>query len=323
MQIALIGLGRMGHNMATRLIKDGHQLVVYDRSEQARAELAKIGATPASSIKEMAALLKAPRAAWIMVPHGDPVNEVVSQLKAAFEPGDIIIDGGNSPFLESIKRYDELKKLGLHFVDVGVSGGIFGLERGYCLMVGGDQDAFNYLSPVFASLAPGEKAAPMTPGRQGSSSTADQGFYYCGKAGSGHYVKMIHNAIEYGIMQSYAEGLELLKNANVDYLPLEQRYDFNLTEITELWRRGSVIGSWLLDLMALALHQDKDLSGFSGQVPDSGEGRWALEEAIKQRTPAPNLANSLFTRFRSRQNAPWAERSLSALRKEFGGHEEK
>lgn len=321
MQIALIGLGRMGNNMAKRLIGDGHNLVVFDRNEEARAELEKIGAVSASSIEELAHLLMPPRIAWVMVPHGDAVDLVVSQLAGAFEPHDIIIDGGNSPFLASIKRYDELKKLNIHFVDVGVSGGIFGLERGYCLMAGGDEKIFDHLTPIFSSLAPGEKAAPRTPYRD-QNSTAERGYYYCGKAGAGHYVKMIHNAIEYGIMQSYAEGMELLKNADEYSLPEEQRYDFNIREIAELWRRGSVIGSWLLDLIAVALHKDGELSQFSGMVPDSGEGRWALMEAIKQGTPTPNLANSLFTRFRSRQNAPFAEKTLSALRKEFGGHTE-
>lgn len=322
MQIGLIGLGRMGHNMAQRLISAGHQVVVYDRSADKRTELEKIGAISASSIEEMANLLTPPRAAWVMVPHGEAVDIVVSKLQDAFEPKDIIIDGGNSPFLESIKRYHELKKVDINFVDVGVSGGIFGLKRGYCIMVGGDKKIFDHLVPIFDSLAPGEKAAPPTPNRAARLSSADRGYYYCGNSGSGHYVKMIHNAIEYGIMQSYAEGFELLKNANAPTLPEEQRYELNLDEIAELWRRGSVIGSWLLDLIAIALNEDADLSEFSGIVPDSGEGRWALIEAIKQRTPAPNLASSLFTRFRSRQSSPFSDRLLSALRKQFGGHEE-
>jgi 6-phosphogluconate dehydrogenase len=257
-----------------------------------------------------------------MVPHGDPVDQVVAELSAIFGKDDVIIDGGNSHFLESIKRHEKLKEKGIYFLDIGVSGGVFGLERGYCLMAGGDQKAFHHVEPILKSLAPGEEAAHKTASRTSNASTAHLGYYYCGKSGSGHYVKMIHNAIEYGMMQSYAEGLELLKNADAKHLSESQQFDFDLREVTELWRRGSVVGSWLLDLLANALHKDPNLEAFSGQVSDSGEGRWALMEAIKQNTPAPNLANSLFTRFRSRQQNPFAEKSLSALRKEFGGHSE-
>lgn len=320
MEIALIGLGRMGHNMAKRLLGRGHDLVVYDRSEAARAELVQCGARAASSLSQLIHMLTPPRAVWIMVPH-DVVNSVIAELVALGEKGDIIIDGGNSHFLESIERSAELARKGLHFLDVGVSGGIFGLERGYCLMIGGDKKIAADLDPIFSALAPGEEAAPKTFSR-GTTSSADQGYLYCGPSGSGHFVKMIHNAIEYGMMQSYAEGLELLENASLAQLPENQRFDFDISEIVELWRRGSVIGSWLLDLVANALQKDKGLNNFSGIVPDSGEGRWALIEAIKQNTPAPNLANALFTRFRSRQNRPYAERTLSALRQEFGGHQE-
>lgn len=322
MDLAIIGLGRMGQNMAKRLIQDGHHVVAYDRSPAACRDMATLGAIIPVSLDELKGLLKTPRVAWIMVPHGAPTNHVINELGGIFEKGDIIIDGGNSHFLDSIKHYERLAQSGIHFVDVGVSGGVFGLERGYCLMAGGDEKAFLTLEPILKSLAPGEQAAPKTKNRLTNESSAHEGYYYCGKSGSGHYVKMIHNAIEYGMMQSYAEGLELLKNASVEHLPENQRFNFNLKEITEVWRRGSVVGSWLLDLLAHALHADPHFDAFSGQVPDSGEGRWALMEAIKQNTPAPNLANSLFTRFRSRQTNPFAEKSLSALRKEFGGHSE-
>lgn len=322
MHIGIIGLGRMGLNMAKRLIKDGHKVSAYNRSKEGRAEIATLGAQTPDSIKELVGLLKAPRVLWMMVPHGAPVSNVVAELAGILEAGDIIIDGGNSHFTDSIQRAENLKKQGIYFLDIGVSGGIWGLERGYCLMAGGEKKPFDHIEPLLVSLAPGKAAALETKNRTKDYSSATLGYYHCGPSGSGHFVKMIHNAIEYGVMQSYAEGLELLKNANSENLAQNQRYDLDIREITELWRRGSVIGSWLLDLMALALHHDKDLSGFSGVVPDSGEGRWALMEAIKQNTPAPNLANSLFTRFRSRQGNSFAERALSALRKEFGGHSE-
>jgi 6-phosphogluconate dehydrogenase len=322
MHIGIIGLGRMGLNMAKRLIGNGHTISGYNRSVEGRSEIQKLGAKTPASIEELVGQLKAPRVVWIMVPHGDPVTQVINQLTQLLEPQDIIIDGGNSHFTETIKRAHELKKYDLNFLDVGVSGGIFGLERGYCLMIGGDKNNFTYLEPIFSSLAPGEDAAVRTKNRDHNFSTANLGYYHCGPHGSGHFVKMVHNAIEYGIMQSYAEGLELLKNAAAPTLPQEQKFNLDIREITELWRRGSVIGSWLLDLMAVALHADQELASFNGSVPDSGEGRWALMEAIKQNTPAPNLANSLFTRFRSRQERSFAERALSALRKEFGGHSE-
>ncbi len=313
MQLAIIGLGRMGKNMAQRLIKDGHKIIGYDQSAPACAELISYGAQTVSSLAQLKQLLKPPRIAWIMVPHGKAVDGVISELSQAFSVGDIIIDGANSHFIDSVSRHQDLEKIGITFIDIGVSGGVFGLERGYCLMAGGDQKAVDYIEPILASLSPGEGASPPTANRHKHDSCAHRGFYYCGKSGSGHYVKMVHNAIEYGLMQSYAEGFELLKNAD---------YDFDLKEISELWRRGSVVGSWLLDLLAHALHKDPSLSSFTGHVPDSGEGRWALMEAIKQNTPTPNLANALFTRFRSRQESSLAEKSLSALRAEFGGHAE-
>ncbi len=322
MQIAMIGLGRMGQNMAKRLLSDNHEIIAYDPSATARAEIEKHGAKSVSKLADIAQELKGPRIAWIMVPHGAPVDQVIGELAQVLEKGDCIIDGGNSHFLDSIKRSKMLKEKGIDFLDIGVSGGVFGLSRGYCLMAGGDEIAFNLIEPILKSLAPGEKAAEKTPSRTSNPSSAHEGYFYCGKSGAGHYVKMIHNAIEYGMMQAYAEGLDLLHHAQNEDLPEDQRYDFDLREITELWRRGSVVGSWLLDLMANALHKDPKLSDFSGQVSDSGEGRWALMEAIKQGTSAPTLANALFTRFRSRKENPFSEKSLSALRKEFGGHSE-
>jgi 6-phosphogluconate dehydrogenase len=316
MQIAMIGLGRMGQNMAKRLIDHGHEVIAYDPSASALESAMKLGAKPAKDLLEVSKLLRPPKIAWVMVPH-EVVNQVIPKLALGFGDGDIIIDGGNSHFSDSIKNYQELKKVNINFLDIGVSGGIYGLERGYCLMVGGLKDAFLKIEPILKALAPKKDLVPQTKARISSTSTADQGYYYCGKSGSGHYAKMIHNAIEYGMMQSLAEGLEILNCAHQD------NFNFDLKEICELWRRGSVISSWLLDLMTEALHKDEDLKSFTGNVPDSGEGRWALMEAIKQGTPASVLAEALFTRFRSRQNHPFAEKALSALRKEFGGHSER
>lgn len=322
MQFALIGLGRMGLNMAKRFVNDHHQLVVFDSAPDAKSKVAGQKIKFADSIAALKNDLAGPRIAWVMVPHGAPTDAVIDELAHNFEAGDIIIDGGNSHFLASIARRDNLHKRGIHFVDIGVSGGIFGLERGYCLMVGGEKSVVDHIEPILRSLAPGVDAAPQTKLRTKNFSTAHEGFYHCGPSGSGHYVKMIHNAIEYGMMQAYAEGLEVLANANSKDVPEHQRFNFDIREICELWRRGSVVNSWLLDLMTDALHASPELKNFSGMVPDSGEGRWAMIEAIKQATPVPNLANSLFTRFRSRQTSPFSERALSALRKEFGGHSE-
>lgn len=321
MQLAMIGLGRMGRNMAERLMKNNHSVVVYDQSASARKTLVDMGAIESESILSIKNHLRGPRVIWMMVPH-DVVDNVINELVPHLDHGDIVIDGGNSHFLSSIERNKNLLGKGLHFVDVGVSGGVFGLERGYCLMVGGEQKICEYLEPIFSALAPGEDAAIKTKSRKQTHTTAHKGYFHCGPAGAGHYVKMIHNAIEYGMMQSYAEGLEILKNASSANLSSEQHFDFDVAEICELWRRGSVINSWLLDLVADALAKDPHLDGFTGNVPDSGEGRWALFEAIKQGTPSPNLASALFTRFRSRAQTTFAEKTLSALRKEFGGHSE-
>lgn len=310
----------MGQNMAKRLIDRGHELVVYDPSEAAMAMAKSFGAKPANNLLELKQLLKPPRIAWLMVP-SEKVEQVLPEVALGFSLGDIIIDGGNSHFADSIKRSEELLEVGIDFLDIGVSGGIYGLERGYCLMAGGKKEAFDKLLPIFKALAPSKDSAEKTKARS-HNSFADEGFFHCGKSGAGHYTKMIHNAIEYGMMQSMAEGLEILHRASDQKLPENQRFDFDLKEICELWRRGSVVSSWLLDLMSEALHKDEQLKSFVGNVPDSGEGRWALMEAIKQNTPAPNLAHSLFTRFRSRQQNPFAEKALSAMRKEFGGHSE-
>lgn len=322
MQIALIGLGRMGQNMARRLLKDGHRLVLFDNSKAARDQAQKWGGQAASSLRELKDLLPSPRIAWVMVPHGQAVNSVLFELGEIFEPGDIVIDGGNSHFIDSIEHQKELSKKGIDFLDVGVSGGIFGLERGYCLMVGGKKELFTKLEPIFRSLAPGLDDATLGERQGKEHSSATMGYLHCGNSGSGHYVKMIHNAIEYGMMQAYAEGLGLLHNADCDALPDDHRFSLDIEQICEVWRNGSVISSWLLDLLARALKKDPDLNDFKGHVPDSGEGRWALMEAIKQGSEANVLAASLFTRFRSRKESPFSERSLSALRKEFGGHEE-
>lgn len=322
MQLALIGLGRMGQNMAKRLMAHGHEIIGFDQSPEALKQSAQAHINTVSSINELLSRLESPRKAWIMVPHGEPTDRVITELGDIFQAGDFIIDGGNSHFESSIKHHADLKTKNINFVDVGVSGGVFGLERGYCLMVGGDKNSFDVLEPIFKSLAPGEQANSQTPNRTENFSSAHMGYHYCGKSGAGHYVKMIHNAIEYGMMQSYAEGFELLKNAAVEHLPPPQQYDFDVREIAELWRRGSVVGSWLLDLLSHALHQDPEFSNFSGQVSDSGEGRWALMEAIKQHTSTPSLAGSLFTRFSSRKENAFQLKTLSALRKEFGGHGE-
>lgn len=322
MQIAMIGLGRMGQNMAQRLVEAKHEVFAFDQSSDACLKAESKGVKILKNLHDIKKNMIGPRAVWLMLPHGKPVDVTICELEKILDPKDIIIDGGNSNFLESIKRYEELKKKQIEFLDIGVSGGVFGLERGYCLMTGGAKEAFNTIEPLLKTLAPGLSNVEPTKSRKKGSSSAEQGYFYCGKSGSGHYVKMIHNAIEYGMMQSYAEGLELLKNASLPHLDESQQYDFDIKEITELWRRGSVVGSWLLDLISNALHKDPVLENFSGVVSDSGEGRWALIEAIKQNTPSPNLANALFTRFRSRMKTSFAEQSLSALRNEFGGHRE-
>ncbi|HYX93200.1 MAG TPA: decarboxylating 6-phosphogluconate dehydrogenase [Myxococcaceae bacterium] len=321
MQIGLIGLGRMGANMARRLLRGGHRVVVYDRSPDAIRALVADGAVGASSIAELAALLERPRAVWVMVPAGDATEQTIGALGTTLEPGDTVIDGGNSFFKDDVRRARMLAERRVRHLDAGTSGGVWGLERGYCLMVGGDRNAFAELEPIFRTLAPGTAGVAPTPGRA-PGSTAEEGYFYCGPSGAGHFVKMVHNGIEYGLMQAYAEGFDVLRNASSQALPEAIRYDLDLGAIAELWRRGSVVASWLLDLAAIALAQDPRLEGFTGDVDDSGEGRWTVQAAIEEAVPADVLAASLFARFRSRQSHTFGEKLLSALRHQFGGHVE-
>jgi 6-phosphogluconate dehydrogenase len=321
MQIAMVGLGRMGANMARRLMQNGHDCVVYDRDPATVAQLVAAGATGAASLQELAGKLSPPRAAWVMVPSGEITESAVMELSGYFSADDVIIDGGNSYFKDDIRRARLLAARNIHYLDAGTSGGVWGLERGYCLMVGGDPVAVKRLEPVFSTLAPGASAIPPSPGRTNGGS-AELGWLHCGPCGAGHYVKMVHNGIEYGLMQAYAEGFAILKNANAASLPAEQRYELDLPDIAEVWRRGSVITSWLLDLSADALARNPDLSDYSGFVQDSGEGRWTVQAAIDQAVPAEVLTAALYARFRSRQEHSFADRILSAMRHGFGGHVE-
>ena len=323
MQIGMIGLGRMGANMARRLTKGGHQCVAFDRNRETVDALAREGPTAAYSLEEVVEKLSAPRAVWIMLPSGAPTEETVAALSKLLQPGDAIIDGGNSFYKDDVRRSDMLKPSGIHYLDAGTSGGVWGLERGYCLMIGGDQSSAQRLDPIFATLAPGPGDIPKTPGREGMKSTAELGYLHCGPSGAGHFVKMIHNGIEYGLMQAYAEGFDILRGANSDNLPAGLSYDLNLADIAELWRRGSVVSSWLLDLTATALASDRQLAGYTGFVEDSGEGRWTIAAALDEGVSAEVLSVALYTRFRSRQEHTFAEKVLSAMRKGFGGHVER
>lgn len=335
MQLGMIGLGRMGANMVCRLVKADHECVVYDRTPQAVKNLQAQGATGTFSVEDFVARLAAPRAVWLMVPAA-AVDDMLATLIPLLQPGDIIIDGGNSYYRDDIRRGAEAKSKQIHYVDVGTSGGVAGLDRGYCLMIGGEKEVVQHLAPIFAALAPGVDAAPPTAGRQKPGSTAEQGYLHCGPQGAGHFVKMVHNGIEYGIMGAYAEGLNVLRNANVgkqksdsdaETTPLRNpefyQYELDLPEITELWRRGSVIGSWLLDLTASALLTDPKLESYAGRVSDSGEGRWTIAAAIEEAVPVPILSAALFERFSSRGEAGFADKVLSAMRHGFGGHVEK
>jgi 6-phosphogluconate dehydrogenase len=323
MQLGMIGLGRMGANMVRRLMKGGHECVVFDRSPEAVKQLADAGATGAASLSDFVQKLRAPRAAWIMVPAGAPTEDTVRDLSRLMTGGDIIIDGGNSYFKDDVRRSQLLTSQGIHYVDVGTSGGVWGLERGYCMMIGGNKEAVDHLDPIFATLAPGIGNIPRTPGRPPGEGTAEQGYIHCGPSGSGHFVKMVHNGIEYGLMQAYGEGFDIFRNAASKELPAEYRYDLNLPEIAEVWRRGSVVSSWLLDLLAIALHENPALSNYTGYVQDSGEGRWTIMAAIEEAVPADVLSASLYARFRSRQDHTFAEKVLSAMRQQFGGHIER
>jgi 6-phosphogluconate dehydrogenase len=335
MQIGMIGLGRMGSNMARRLMRAGHQCVVFDLNRAAVEQLDAEGATGAGSLDEFIAKLEKPRAVWLMIPAAI-VPRQIEALASRLEPGDIIIDGGNSYYHDDIRRARRLEPAGIHYVDVGTSGGVWGLERGYCLMIGGEDHVVRRLEPIFAALAPGFETAPRTPGREGEPATAERGYLYCGPHGAGHFVKMVHNGIEYGIMAAIAEGFNVLKNANVGKRPHDAdaettplrnpecyQYEFDLPEIAEVWRRGSVIASWLLDLTAAALLDNSDLSNFSGSVSDSGEGRWTVAAAIDEAVPVPVLSTALFDRFSSRGHDDFADKLLSAMRFQFGGHAER
>ena len=335
MQLGMIGLGRMGANMVRRLVRGGHQCAVFDRSAAAVAELAKEKAIGADSLAAFAKSLAKPRAIWLMVPVA-AVDKAIADLLPHLERGDILIDGGNSYYVDDIRRAKELAGKGIHYVDVGTSGGVWGLERGYCMMIGGETEVVKRLDPIFVTLAPGRGDIPRTPGRAEGRGTAEQGYLHCGPSGAGHFVKMVHNGIEYGVMAAYAEGFAVLKAADVgkkshtidaETTPLRDpehyQFDFNLGDIAEVWRRGSVVGSWLLDLTAMALLEDTDLANFSGFVQDSGEGRWTVMAAIEEAVPADVLTASLYTRFRSRQEHTFAEKVLSAMRQKFGGHVER
>ncbi|MFN7829181.1 MAG: phosphogluconate dehydrogenase (NAD(+)-dependent, decarboxylating) [Acidobacteriota bacterium] len=327
MQIGMVGLGRMGGNMVRRLMRGGHECLVFDLNAENVAQIAAEGAIATGSMAEMVERLAAPRAIWIMVPAGEATQQTVETLGGMLSPGDIIIDGGNSNFKDDVRRAAMLSARGIHYVDVGTSGGVWGAERGYCLMIGGEESSFRHLEPIFQTLAPGRGAIERTPGRAeagtGFSQSVEEGYLYCGPNGAGHFVKMIHNGIEYGLMQAFAEGFDIMRNANSPQLAPQHRYDLNLADIAELWRRGSVVSSWLLDLTAMALLENPTLSNYSGFVQDSGEGRWTIEAAIEEAVPADVLAASLFTRFRSRQEHTFAEKILSAMRHKFGGHVEK
>ncbi|HEV8713688.1 MAG TPA: decarboxylating 6-phosphogluconate dehydrogenase [Candidatus Binatia bacterium] len=323
MQLGMIGLGRMGANIVRRLMRGGHACVVSDLNADNVRRLSDEGAAGAASLDDLVKQLHKPRAAWVMVPAGEPTEQTVQALAQRLEPGDIIIDGGNSYFKDDIRRARALQGKGLQYVDVGTSGGIWGAERGYCLMIGGPEPVVQHLAPIFTTLAPGRGDIPRTPGRERLHSTAEDGYLYCGPAGAGHFVKMIHNGIEYGLMQAYAEGFDILRNANSKDLPADQRYDFNVADVAEVWRRGSVVTSWLLDLTAMALAENPTLSDYSGFVQDSGEGRWTIMAALEEAVPADVLSASLYTRFRSRQEHTFAEKVLSAMRHKFGGHVER
>ncbi|HEV2550000.1 MAG TPA: decarboxylating 6-phosphogluconate dehydrogenase [Stellaceae bacterium] len=321
MQLGVVGLGRMGGNIVRRLARAGHQAIVFDENPGAMAALAG-ESEGASNVADLVAKLKAPRALWLMLPAGDITEQVVTALAAMMSRGDIIIDGGNSFWKDDIRRAAELRKKGLHYVDVGTSGGVWGLERGYCLMIGGEKAIVERLDPIFAALAPGAASIAETPGRHGRDPRVQRGYMHCGASGAGHFVKMIHNGIEYGLMQAYAEGFDILRHAGVDTLPAAQRYEFDLADIAELWRRGSVVSSWLLDLTAAALAEDPPLDAYSGFVQDSGEGRWTIMAAIEEAVPAEVLSAALYARFRSRQRESFANKLLSAMRAKFGGHRE-
>jgi len=322
MQLGMIGLGRMGGNIVRRLMRCGHTAVVYDKDAKAVAALAADGAAGAASLEDFVGKLEKPRTAWIMLPAGAITEGMIDALSKLMQSGDVIIDGGNTFWQDDVRRGKALKTRGIHYLDVGTSGGVWGIERGYCMMIGGDKAVVERLDPIFAALAPGIGDIPRTPGRQGRNPRIEQGYIHAGPVGAGHFVKMVHNGIEYGLMQAYAEGFDILKNANSEALPPEHRFDLDIADIAEVWRRGSVIPSWLLDLTAAALAGNPDLANYSGFVEDSGEGRWTVNAAIDEAVPAEVLTAALFARFRSRKEHTFAEKILSAMRNAFGGHKE-
>jgi len=322
MQIGMVGLGRMGGNIVRRLLKHGHTAVVYDNNVKAVTALAAEGAVGAASLEDFVARLEKPRTAWVMLPAGQITEATIETLSGLMQAGDVIIDGGNAFWQDDVRRGKALKARGLHYLDVGTSGGVWGLERGYCMMIGGEEAVVDRLDPIFAALSPGRGDIPRTEAREGRDPRVEQGYIHAGPVGAGHFVKMIHNGIEYGLMQAYAEGFDILKHANSDTLPADHRFDFDLADIAEVWRRGSVIPSWLLDLTASALAKQPTLETYSGFVEDSGEGRWTVNAAIDEAVPAEVLTAALFARFRSRQDHTFAEKILSAMREGFGGHKE-
>ena len=320
MQLGIIGLGRMGGNIARRLMRDGHTTVVFDRNQDSVQGLAGEGAVGATSLADLVAKMDTPRAVWVMLPAGAPTEQTITELSQLLEADDVIIDGGNTFYKDDIRRAKELAAKQLHYVDVGTSGGVWGLDRGYCMMIGGETPVLERLDPLFATLAPGIGDIPRTRDRKSADDRAEHGYIHAGPAGSGHFVKMIHNGIEYGMMQAFAEGFDILKTKASEELPEDQRFDLNLADIAEVWRRGSVVSSWLLDLTADALASDPQLNGYSGSVSDSGEGRWTIDAAVEQAVPVPVLSSALFARFRSRQESTYGDKMLSAMRFGFGGH---
>jgi 6-phosphogluconate dehydrogenase len=322
MQLGVIGLGRMGGNIVRRLTRKGHRCVVFDQKPAAIKTLVGEGAVGAGDLKQLVAQLEKPRAVWVMLPAGEITENAVTELGALLEPGDIIIDGGNAFYKDDIRRANALRPMGIHYIDCGTSGGVWGLDRGYCLMIGGDKKVCEHLDPIFEAMAPGAGDIPVTPGRKGRDPRVERGYVYCGPSGAGRFVKMVHNGIEYGLMEAYAEGFNILRAADSAERPEQQRYQLDLPDIAEVWRRGSVIGSWLLDLTALALAEDPTLSRYSGFVEDSGEGRWTVMAAIEETVPANVLSAALFARFRSREEHSFADKLLSAMRNKFGGHVE-
>lgn len=323
MQLGMIGLGRMGGNMSLCCLQGGHEMVVYDRNPEAVAHYATAGARAVTALEELVQALRPPRAIWLMLPAGAPTEAAVQQLSTLCSAGDIIIDGGNGMYKDDVRRAAMLQTRGMYYVDVGTSGGVWGLERGYCLMIGGAPQAVAYLAPIFQALAPGPGTIPRTPERHEQGGTAEAGYLHCGPPGAGHFVKMVHNGIEYGVMQAYAEGFDILRHAMSSELPPEHRFDLPVADIAEVWRRGSVISSWLLDLTAMALAEDPELAHYTGFVQDSGEGRWTVMAAVEEAVPADVLSAALYARFRSRQEHTFAEKTLSAMRHKFGGHTER